>query len=179
MSKRQRGPEEVELNLAAMLDMAFQILTFFVLTFRPGPHEAYIAARMPLPQSVVSSPTPTHVKPGDSHSDDPTVAYSTLAIWLNSSDDGQLSQIAVGTQTSHKNERREIGIDPKLIAFNTVLAEIVADPGNPFKQVVIQVGDHLRYDELMKVLAVCSRQFTGGDPHKVAVMSIVDTGDAK
>ena len=37
--RRRRGhhsQEEVELNLAAMLDMAFQLLTFFILTFRPA-----------------------------------------------------------------------------------------------------------------------------------------------
>ena len=35
--KKSRGKEEVELNLAAMLDMAFQLLAFFILTFRPSP----------------------------------------------------------------------------------------------------------------------------------------------
>ncbi len=35
--KRCGTAGEVELNMAAMLDMAFQLLTFFVLTFRPGP----------------------------------------------------------------------------------------------------------------------------------------------
>ncbi len=42
MSNR-KVPEEVELNLAAMLDMAFQLLTFFVLTFKPAPVEGQIA----------------------------------------------------------------------------------------------------------------------------------------
>ncbi len=179
MSKQRKSPEEVELNLAAMLDMAFQILTFFVLTFQPGPHEAYVAARMPPPQNVPTSATPATIKPGNSPSDDPTAAYNTLAIWLNSADDGHLNQIAVGAQTSLKNERREIGVDPNLSMFNQALADMLNDPGNPFKQVVIQVGDHLRYDELMKVMAVCSRQFTGGDIRKVAVMSLVDSGDVK
>ena len=31
--KKKGGHESVELNLAAMLDMAFQLLTFFILTF--------------------------------------------------------------------------------------------------------------------------------------------------
>ena len=34
---RRRGSSNVvEINLAAMLDMAFQLLAFFVLTFRPS-----------------------------------------------------------------------------------------------------------------------------------------------
>ena len=37
--RKKNAQEEVELNLAAMLDMAFQLLTFFILTFRPPPVE--------------------------------------------------------------------------------------------------------------------------------------------
>ena len=33
--KKKRDQGEVELNLAAMLDMAFQLLCFFILTFKP------------------------------------------------------------------------------------------------------------------------------------------------
>ena len=44
--KRKRGLEEVELNLAAMLDMAFQLLTFFILTFKPAPVEGQITLRL-------------------------------------------------------------------------------------------------------------------------------------
>ena len=38
---------EVELNLAAMLDMAFQLLAFFIFTFKPAPTEGFIAMRCP------------------------------------------------------------------------------------------------------------------------------------
>ncbi len=44
----------MELNLAAMLDMAFQLLTFFILTFRPAPVEGQILLRMPPPQPVTA-----------------------------------------------------------------------------------------------------------------------------
>ncbi len=40
--KKRRSQSEVELNLAAMLDMAFQLLAFFILTFRPAPLEGQI-----------------------------------------------------------------------------------------------------------------------------------------
>ena len=53
--KRKRaGDEEVELNLAAMLDMAFQLLTFFILTFKPAPVEGQISLHMPPPQAVTN-----------------------------------------------------------------------------------------------------------------------------
>src|ERR1044072_1890921 len=49
--RKRRAQGEVELNLAAMLDMAFQLLTFFILTFRPGPVEGQIMLRMPPAQA--------------------------------------------------------------------------------------------------------------------------------
>ena len=51
MSRRKRrgSGEEVELNLAAMLDMAFQLLTFFILTFKPAPVEGQVNLRLPPP----------------------------------------------------------------------------------------------------------------------------------
>ena len=46
MSKR-RSTEDVTLNVTAMLDMAFQLLAFFILTFRPPPGEAQIYLKLP------------------------------------------------------------------------------------------------------------------------------------
>ena len=51
--KKRRKQEDVELNVTAMLDMAFQLLTFFILTFRPAPIEGQISLRLPPPQAVV------------------------------------------------------------------------------------------------------------------------------
>ena len=52
MSRHRRSQEEVELNMAAMLDMAFQLLTFFILTFRPPPVEGQVALRLPPPAAI-------------------------------------------------------------------------------------------------------------------------------
>ena len=47
MSRKGKSDEEVTLNVTAMLDMAFQLLAFFVLTFRPPPAEAQIFLKLP------------------------------------------------------------------------------------------------------------------------------------
>ena len=68
MSRRRKKKQlqgEVELNLTAMLDMAFQLLAFFILTFKPAPMEGYIALRMPPPQATT--------KPGAATSADQNV----------------------------------------------------------------------------------------------------------
>ena len=41
----RRSQGDVELNLASMLDMAFQLLAFFILTFRPSPIEGQLMLR--------------------------------------------------------------------------------------------------------------------------------------
>ena len=52
--KKKRHQDDVELNLTAMLDMAFQLLAFFILTFRPSPVEGQIMLRMPPPQPITN-----------------------------------------------------------------------------------------------------------------------------
>jgi hypothetical protein len=52
---------------------------------------------------------------------------------------------------------------------------LLNDPGSPFDQVVIQVGSKLRYDQLMRVVEVCTKQTVGGDPKtKLTKLSLVD-----
>jgi len=47
MQRKKRHIEgDVQLNMAAMLDMAFQLLAFFILTYRPAPVEGWAIERM-------------------------------------------------------------------------------------------------------------------------------------
>ena len=54
--KKVRGHDDVELNVAAMLDMAFQLLAFFILTFKPSPIESQIMMRLP-DKAVTQAPS--------------------------------------------------------------------------------------------------------------------------
>src|SRR5205823_3690703 len=58
--------DEVSLNLAAMLDMAFQLLAFFILTFKPNPVEGQISLNLPPPRQefVDRKNHPPPVEPG-------------------------------------------------------------------------------------------------------------------
>ena len=49
MSRRSQGTESVEpdLPITPMLDMSFQLLAFFILTFKPAPTEGQIAMTLP------------------------------------------------------------------------------------------------------------------------------------
>jgi biopolymer transport protein ExbD len=163
--KRHSVQQEVELNLAAMLDMAFQLLTFFILTFKPAPVEGQISLRMPPPQAL-ASPNATK-QAGSSESKDVVQGFNTLAIILTSDDTGKLTHIYVAQQ--------EVPVEASLRLFSDYLAKMLNDPGSPFDQVVIQVPPKLHYSELMRVMGVCTRQSVGGDPHnKLTKLSLVD-----
>ena len=144
--KKRRSQGEVELNLAAMLDMAFQLLTFFILTFKPAPVEGQVLLRMPPPQPI------TNVNAGqkagsDASNTNPVIGLNTLVITAIANPDGGLRQMAVGDAT--------MGSVP---ALERKLSSVLGDPGSGFDQVIVQVDSRLRYDELMQIIDVCTRQ---------------------
>ncbi len=145
--RKRRSQPGVELNLAAMLDMAFQLLTFFILTFRPSPIEGQISLRLPPPQPVVV------VKQGqqagrETNNTNPVQGLNTLTISVMANPKtGEIQSLAVG----------EAAV-PGIAALDGRLKQVFADPGNPFDQVIIQVSEACRYDALMKVVDVCTHQ---------------------
>ncbi len=150
MSRRRKrhNQTEVTLNLAAMLDMAFQLLTFFILTFRPAPIEGQISLRLPPPQPVVVVKDGQHAG-SDLDNKNPVQGVNTLTISVFADPQtGLISSLGLGANN----------VTGGLSGLDQRLSEVFADPGNPFDQVIIQVTDVCRYDELMKVVDVCTHQ---------------------
>lgn len=169
--RRQRRIQgEVELNLAAMLDMAFQLLAFFILTFKPGSVEGQIALRMPLPMPVTNANAPaTEIKdqPDESTS---LAGLQTLTITALSDEQGEFRRLAIAQGEPV----------PDLQAFEARLKEIAGDPNLAFEQVVLQVGSRLRYERVMQLLDVCVRaQLASGEHIKsLSFVEIAESGDA-
>jgi biopolymer transport protein ExbD len=146
MRRRRRTQSDVELNLAAMLDMAFQLLTFFILTFKPAPIEGEVALRLPPPKPVtVVRDAP--VAGSDVSNINPVAGVNTLTLSVFPSRSGAIESLAIG--------EAPIG---NIGQLEGRLKAVLGDPGNPFDQVVIQVGSDLRYEELMRVIDVCTKQ---------------------
>lgn len=144
--KRKGGGEEVELNLAAMLDMAFQLLTFFILTFRPAPVEGQVSLRLPPPQAVAVK-DPSAKPAGKDESDkNPVQGVNSLVISVFADPSGRVSYAVGESQVTglHDLESR--------------LKTVFSDEGNPFDQVLIQATSNLVYERLMEVVDVCTRQ---------------------
>jgi biopolymer transport protein ExbD len=163
--KRRKGEGAVELNLAAMLDMAFQLLTFFILTFRPAPVEGQISLRMPPAQAV--TPVQNAVQAGsNTANDNPVQGLNSLVISVVPNASGGIGSMAIGE-----------GAVATLQGLNDRLKSILSDASSPFDQVVIQVGSGLRYENLMGVVDVCTRQMLP-DGKRLSKLSFVELPDA-
>ena len=160
--KKRRAPPEVKLNLAAMLDMAFQLLAFFILTFKPVPIEGQISLRLPPPQPVVAAQNAEKAG-ADLDNTNPVEGVNTLTITVFANPTtGDITSLGIGeTQV------------PSIVALDGMLKEVFADPGNPFDQVIIQVSEACRYDALMKVVDICTRQVLP-DGQKLSKLSFVE-----
>ena len=151
MARHRRKSSDVKLNLAAMLDMAFQLLAFFVLTFTPDPSEGQIMLRLPPPEAVKAA-NATAQAGQDQDNKNPIEGIESLIISVFSNGDGSIQTLLVGEGQVGE------GTPDKAKALDARLRIIMGDPGSPFKQVILQVGSKLRYDELMKLIDVCTRQ---------------------
>jgi biopolymer transport protein ExbD len=138
----QRPQADVELNMASMLDMAFQLLAFFILTFRPAPIEGQISLRLPPPLPVTKG---TEAMGSDVTNTNPAKGVDTLTISVFADKTGDIGSLGVG----------ESGV-ANLTALESRLEQIFADKDNSFEQVIIQVGSTLRYEALMKVVDICT-----------------------
>jgi biopolymer transport protein ExbD len=141
---RRRQEEGVELNLAAMLDMAFQLLTFFILTFSPVSQETGFHFHMPPPMPVAGPPGPS-TRPGDNRAAADLGPLETLTVSVLASPDGHIRQIAIEDTVVGQRDLAER------------LRAIFADRVAGFQQVLLQVDSRLAYGELMQVIDICSR----------------------
>jgi biopolymer transport protein ExbD len=135
---------EVEIQVAPMLDMAFQLLTFFILTDRPMPVEGQFAMNL-LPASPVMDINAQAPEAGDTSAAGLPAALRTLTTNLIAGSDGALARISLGESEFDTTDQ-----------LRARLKEIVADKTLPFDQALIQVDPGLHYEDLMRVIEVFS-----------------------
>lgn len=156
--KKKKGAPGPEVPITPMLDMAFQLLTFFVLTYHPAPVEGQFAMSLLPPQPATKlDATPP---PDAATSSDLPVSLRTVTTVLRAGEAGELARIVV-------NEVEISGLDE----LNTKLNDIFNDPDLPFDQTVLQVDPRLRYEGLIKVVDVFSKYTT-----KIAFSELDDGG---
>ena len=143
MKKMQH--QEVEVQITPMLDMAFQLLSFFILTYHPAPIEGQFAMNL-LPASPAIKMDAEAPPNKDAKNDDTPAKLRTITTQLRANPDGSLGQVTL--------EELEVqGMD----ALKAKLQEIL-NPANKvdFEQALIEADPNLKYEELMKVIDIYS-----------------------
>ena len=152
--KKKRMQGEVELNLAAMLDMAFQLLTFFILTFKPAPMEGDMLLHMPppMPTTIVKNAQDAG---SDTKNVNPVQGLNTLMITLQGDPAGGIEAVSVG----------DTKVEGGVPALASRLKSVLGDEAAAFDQVMIQVDPKVQYQELMRVIDACTRQKAKNQKH--------------
>jgi biopolymer transport protein ExbD len=142
---------EVELPITPMLDLAFQVLLFFIMTYHPSQLEGQMDLTLPdAAQAKAASPAearPDQSAPGELElPSEITVLVKTQHDGVH---DGGISQISV-------QERQGTKDFPGLEELRKYLAEARSGLGNQ-NDIKIQADSALRYAFVMQIMDMCTR----------------------
>lgn len=140
MRRKKKGSESVEIPITPMLDMAFQLLTFFILTYHPMPSEVQFGMNLApaAPEMKIGETAPEAAA-----NDSLPAQLTTLPTVLHAGEGGRLGRVTL-------NEVEVQGMP----AFKRELQTIKDDPNLKFEQAVIRIDGNLKYSELMQVIDI-------------------------
>ena len=172
--RRRRNQGSVEMNLAAMLDMAFQLLSFFILTFRPAPIEGQLSLNLPPPVPVVKVDEQPKQNNGGEAGD--LVGLDTLHLQVMANDRGGVRQVILEASPVVQGEMNEANVR----RLDRELQAIFGHKEIAFDRIQIAVERRVRYGELMKGIDVCTRQKTpDGQQMRTVSFTELSTGGAE
>lgn len=153
--KRRADPGlEVELPITPMLDMAFQLLTFFVFTYHPSSFEGLMQLNLPgATETKAANTQQMQPTPSDTTLELP----SDLTVVIKGSADGS------GAPSEYVVEKTE-GPSPPLKTLQQLEDSLVKarkDVKNA-DDVKIRVEGRLKYDFVMRVMDICTHPDKGG-----------------
>lgn len=132
MARKKRETEKVNVNMTPMIDIVFQLLIFFVMSFKIVTPEGDFSVKMPM--------APAEGKMND----DVTPPLPPIAIRLNSSTNGQLLEVQAGNQNFG---RGEAGL-AKLQKY--ILQQVSSNGGPPNPEVAREQEVELTCDYRLK-----------------------------
>ena len=148
--RKSNREEKIELQMTPMIDIVFQLLIFFIMTFKIVLPEGDFNIRMPLP-----SDQPTDAPPPDA---------PLLNLRIRANDDGSLAGVSLGDRSFgagadafaklHQEIRKTVGDD--------------AGPGGASEQEVeIDVDYNLAYAHTMRAITALSGYIENGQRHRL------------
>ncbi|MGE3819618.1 MAG: ExbD/TolR family protein [Isosphaeraceae bacterium] len=141
---RPKPPEEVMFPVTPMLDMAFQLLAFFVLTFQAPTAETHIDLELPVTPLAMPGAPRGDARSGPLRSVDSDLE-NDLIVRAESDELGDLKSLSLG----------ESGL-PDVDALGDRLRRYARAIGDRPLRVRLVADDGLRYEEAARVMAACS-----------------------
>lgn len=151
MFGRRKPPADLvepDLPITPMLDMSFQLMAFFIFTFRPAPPEGQLALTLPKDEGGQQGvPGPTDDKP------------VTFVARVEATDRGAIASISLLEKDAADPTPQPLGADVKDYQ-KALKARADELKGKPAK-LVIELGDGILHDYVVKLVdAAVSAGFT-------------------
>ncbi len=145
--KKKEPPIEITLPITPMLDMSFQLLSFFLLTFKPMPTEGQMSINLPK-IDVASQATISDIAPPEDKKDEYTVV-----LYASQGDIGLISfkgPLSAPSELSGEN---------KMAALLQRLKDIPKPSGKGAESIsiTIEASPDLSYSRLIEVMDLCKR----------------------
>lgn len=128
MRRKPREETRVEMNMTPMIDVVFQLLTFFMFTLKPMIHEGQFAVNM---AAAGQSATPTVEES----------KIPPLAVYLKATADGDLAAILLGERQLRNFD--DLRIQVQTLAGGAFAEEVEAE---------IHADDSLQYAHLVSAV---------------------------
>lgn len=155
-----------------MLDMAFQIMAFFVFTYNP----AAVEGQFPISLAQGETAGDKEDKVDDKvATDQPTELKSTLFIEARAREKGRLGSLRVGTTVIEPDANEPDHTSGLIKALDKAMLEL--KKSNPSEdRITIKGTPTLRWDELMKVIDTARRHVDSKTKERIDLFPRISLG---
>jgi biopolymer transport protein ExbD len=143
--RKEERPVEITLPITPMLDMSFQLLSFFILTFRPMPTEGQMSVLLPKLETT-EQPQPIDLPPQEGQKDEYTIT-------LRASAGGEVALMSLKGPTGESPEIRNL--TDLLTQLNAITPS--GDKGKANVALTIEADNDLTYARLIEVMDMCRK----------------------
>jgi biopolymer transport protein ExbD len=142
--RKEESPVEITLPITPMLDMSFQLLSFFILTFKPMPTEGQISINLPRLDTADQAP------PNEQLPDEKKMEYT---VGLRATAGGDLALISL---------RGPAGEAPEIRSLSDLLTQLnqITPPAGKGKEsvaITIEADNDLTYSRLIEIMDMCRK----------------------
>jgi biopolymer transport protein ExbD len=168
MSRRGKSAEntEVQLPITPMLDMAFQLLTFFIFTYHPSAMEGQMDFSIPPPQKDARAASAPEVKadqkPETKEDKEPDLAPDVLTVKATTAHDNVNDGNIVALSVEGGAGSKPVSVDKNLTDLVKYLQEarkgLSRDPktNEPTSLIKIQGDSRLYWKEIIRLIDACN-----------------------